>query len=281
MNRVLLADGAIDLRCCAWQQLDVDACDAVVQDPPFSKRTHGGQRHGRKDPRYCDPQVHPLLSSRGLSYEAIDADGAAEIAAHFGKLARSWMCNFTSHDLVTAYQAQVEADGRTTFQPVPCVQEYRQVRLAGDGPASWTDYLVVARPKSLKWRALDGAYVGPSFDAGMNALDRSKLPTAGGKPLWMMRKIIRDYTRAGDLVVDGFGGGFTTAIACALEGRRCISCEIDPETFAKGARRVKLALDGVDLASRQMSMLARQENQDVGRRQRRAKARDLFAGAAE
>lgn len=279
-ERVILCDGRVDLRLGDWREVlaDVMECDAVITDPPFSRRTHEGQRHGRKDPRYCDPQIHPLLSSRGLSYDFIDEDGVNEIVDRWAPITRKWFGALTSHDLVRFYEAGMKRHGRTEFIPVPCVQEFRNVRLAGDGAASWTDYLTTARPPSLKWRALHGAYYGPSFDDGENALDRSKRPTAGGKPLWLMRKIIRDYTSANDLVIDPYGGRFTTAVACALEGRRCITCERDTTTYAAGARWVKQKLNRVDAAARQMSALSNEELRTEAKRLRRAKVQSLFSG---
>ena len=61
----------------------------------------------------------------------------------------------------------------------------------------------------------------------------------GAKPLGLMQAIIRDYTRPGDLVVDPFCGGGTTALACAIEGRRCITSEMDPVTFEKAKKRLE------------------------------------------
>jgi hypothetical protein len=114
------------------------------------------------------------------------------------------------------------------------------VRLAGDGPANWTDWLCVSRPAWLhKWGSLCGAYVGLSHDVGESVLNRSKRAVPGGKPLGLMRAIVRDYTRPGDLVVDPFCGGGTTALACAIEGRRCITSEMDPVTFAKARKRLE------------------------------------------
>lgn len=53
-----------------------------------------------------------------------------------------------------------------------------------------------------------------------------------------MRELIRDYTRPGDLIVDPFAGGGTTLLAAAIEGRRCIGAELDPETYRKAVKRL-------------------------------------------
>lgn len=60
----------------------------------------------------------------------------------------------------------------------------------------------------------------------------------GGKPLGLMQAIVRDYSRPGDLVVDPFAGSGTTALACAIEGRRCITSEKDPKHYAIAKKRL-------------------------------------------
>jgi site-specific DNA-methyltransferase (adenine-specific) len=61
----------------------------------------------------------------------------------------------------------------------------------------------------------------------------------GAKPLALMRALVRDYSRPGDLIVDPFAGGATTLLAAAMEGRRAIGAECDPETFAKAVKRLQ------------------------------------------
>lgn len=49
-----------------------------------------------------------------------------------------------------------------------------------------------------------------------------------GKPEWLMRALVRDYSRAGDLVCDPLAGYGTTLHAAIAEGRRAIGSERDP-----------------------------------------------------
>ena len=52
------------------------------------------------------------------------------------------------------------------------------------------------------WGTLPGAYHGAPFDEGENTVTSSKRIVPGGKPTWLMRAIVGDYSRPGDLVVD-------------------------------------------------------------------------------
>ena len=53
-------------------------------------------------------------------------------------------------------------------------------------------------------------------------------------------QMIGEYTNPGDLVVDPFGGGFTTAAACYRLGRRCLSCDINDEAVQNGLERLAM-----------------------------------------
>lgn len=57
--------------------------------------------------------------------------------------------------------------------------------------------------------------------------NKSKLhPTM--KPVGLLRRLILNSTRIGDVVYDGFGGSGQTLLACEQTKRRCIMVEIDP-----------------------------------------------------
>lgn len=234
MDRVLLADGAIDLRCGRWQEVlaDVTTCDALICDPPYSARTHEGQRTGEYDG----------ARRRGdIGYDAFTTDDVGHLVTSWAPRCLGWFLAMTSHDLVREYATAMEEGGRYVFAPLPWVNLGGPVRLSGDGPSSWTCWIVVSRPRTrdaAQWGTLPGAYV-ESNGSRQRAGNERAPGFMGAKPLGLMRAIVRDYTKPGDLVVDPFGGGGTTALACAIEGRRCITSEMDPATFAKAKKRLE------------------------------------------
>lgn len=59
------------------------------------------------------------------------------------------------------------------------------------------------------------------------------------KPLELFEKILNDYSKEGNLVLDCFSGSGTTAIACHRLKRRFICIEKDPEYWAKSCERLK------------------------------------------
>lgn len=58
------------------------------------------------------------------------------------------------------------------------------------------------------------------------------------KPVGWYREMLRRWTKPGDLVLSVYSGLFPEGRACALEGRRCIGAEIDPERHAAAVGRL-------------------------------------------
>jgi len=58
------------------------------------------------------------------------------------------------------------------------------------------------------------------------------------KPVSLMEYLIKTYTNEGDLVLDPFGGSFTTAVACKKLNRKFIGIEILKEYCDIGIKRI-------------------------------------------
>lgn len=224
--------------------------DLLATDPPYSARTHGGQRHGRRDETCAGEYV----SARGIGYEMWTPEDVTLFVADWSPRVSGWLCMQTSHDLVPHYEAAAETAGRYVFKPVPIVMTGMNVRLAGDGPSSWSVDMVVARPRSGEWLkarkakrdeaglacTLPGAYVGLPWDAGQNSATAERRESVvGGKPLWLMRAIVRDYSEPGDVVADPCAGGATTLLAAVVENRKAVGAERDEATWRKAVRRLE------------------------------------------
>lgn len=236
---VVYQDDAVILICARWQDVvrDLPAVDAVITDPPYSARTHKGHRAGvgRSASKAAGGGVE--TTRRDISYEGWTPEDVTAAVTAWDSVCRGWIAALTDSDLWAAYRAAFATVGRTSFQPLPaivplpCVISAMTVRLSGDGPSSWAVHLMAGRPPQLcKWGTLRGAY-------GPGGPDRNMIVT-GGKPLWLMRAIVGDYSRPGDLVCDPCAGGCTTGVAARLEGRRAILIEMNPETAELAAKRL-------------------------------------------
>ncbi len=53
-----------------------------------------------------------------------------------------------------------------------------------------------------------------------------------------VERMVRYFSKPGDLVVDCCGGGFTTAAACFGLGRKCVACDCEKKYVVKGRERL-------------------------------------------
>lgn len=225
----------LDLRLGAYADALTDVeCDALICDPPYSARTHRGHDAGttvakKAGWKRSDGRIDAPHERREISYAHWSRDDIAAFVGFWAPRNRGWFVCFSDSDLCSVWRDCFEVHGLTGFQPIPLVVPGMTVRMSGDGPSSWATYANVARPKSLsRWGTLRGAYVGGQGDR----------EHVGGKPLWAMRAVVRDYSRPGDLVCDPCAGAATTLIAAEIENRRSVGAEIDARTFEMAQQRI-------------------------------------------
>lgn len=205
-----------------WQQLYEPSIevDATIVDAPYSERVSKGYNAAkRKDGK----------DGRRIDYESWSPGNVGEFVAFWAPRTRGWIVSITDHELAPAWSAYLTAAGRYVFAPVPVIDGQYNVRLVGDGPASCTTWLIAARPRNAtyaRWGSLPGYYHRTPGDPRSGRV--------GGKPIGVMRRIVSDYSRPGDVVADPCAGQATTLLAAILEGRNATGSECDAETYALG-----------------------------------------------
>lgn len=234
-----IGDATLYLGDCRDVLPGLPTVDAVIVDPPYSARCHGLHDSGATTRR-------DGTNRSELGYEPTTANDVRELAAEYARICNGWVVWMTDHKLAMIVGQALEAVGRYVFAPLPFYQPGRSVRLAGDGPCSWTDWIIAARTTAQnKWGTLPGGYVA---GAGWKN-DKARM---GGKPTALMRAIVGDYSRVGDLVLDSHMGAGTTGVACAMLGRRFVGIEIDREAFDIARERVENAYRQAPLIAHEM-----------------------------
>jgi hypothetical protein len=232
-RREVIGGQTLYLGDCMEVMAGLGKVDAVVTDPPFSERTHKGHDAGAHEGKDKSTRAR-------LGYSALSETAVQELSKTFSGICTGWTVWMTDHTLAPVIQKSLEDCGRYVFAPLPFYQAGRSVRLSGDGPCSWTDWIIVSRTAAqMRWGTLRGGYI-----AGEGWNDKQRM---GGKPLPLMLQVVSDYSRQGQIVLDPFLGGGTTAVACQKLGRHCIGIEIDPEAFERACDRVHKAWQEPDM----------------------------------
>ena len=163
-------------------------------------------------------------------------------------LVRGWVVSLTDHVLGREWEAALQASDRYVFATLAVVDSGSRVRLLGDGPATWACWAIVGRPRSaefVRWATIEarakhgadpmpGAYVLPPGSRDGHAPE-----WIGGKHTWLIRALVRDYSRPGDLIVDPCCGAGTLGVAVRYEGRRAILADKDPAAVETTIKRLR------------------------------------------
>jgi hypothetical protein len=239
--------------------MDGRVANALIVDAPYSDRTHSGHLKGKLTADRAanfaaahadDPSPESRYSARksaagasgrrDLNYAAWSPEDVESFVLLWANHCDGWMVSITDDVLSQHWRTAFEKTGRFAFPCLPLVETGSRCRLGGDGPSPWSCFIMVARPRTkafAKWGTLPGAYVQPA-ERDINSIGGSDR-VVGGKPLRSMMAIVRDYSRAGDLVVDPCCGASTTGLAAKKQGRRYIGIDMNHEHCELSARRLR------------------------------------------
>ena len=236
--------GRMILRCGRWQDVlsDVERVDAVITDPPYSERTHKGERGLRISRETNAKYVSDGLSRcprNAIAYSPLTRKECKQFTSFVVDRVKHWSIIFCDHNTFNWWQSELSENNWTTFAPVVWAKKAAPPRFSGDGPANWCEYISVARPKKRVKRSgsrpgyyLANTQTGRLDDAGGTGI-------VGRKHVEALAKIVSDYSEPNDLILDPYCGSGSLLRAAAIEGRRAIGAEMDPKTFDLAVRRLE------------------------------------------
>ena len=176
--------------------------DLVLTDPPYGIKVMGKDSTGS-------------IGKCGREYKSVIGDNNADMAREHYRIAR------------TVSNRQIIWDGQnfTDFLPPSCGwlfwdKDKGTDKLSfSDGELAWANILTRIKKYKYKWNG--------NNIAGSPELNKRIHPTQ--KPVELHMRILEDFSKPGDIILDCFGGSGTTLIACEMTGRKCLMMEISPE----------------------------------------------------
>lgn len=212
----------------------VALCDVQITDPPYSEHVHQASMSSGTvatgGPR-----------TRDIGYDPI-TDETRRAVARIAALVPRWTvvhCDLESTHLWR--QAMADA-GVRYVREVPWVR-WAQPQISGDRPCSGSEAVLHFHSRAkVRWNGTGGM---THYDTrGI----RGSRKRQGQKPIGLVLTLVSAYSDPGECVYDGHAGAGTTALACRLLGRECVSYETDATWAGHAQDRELAAPDGRDRA---------------------------------
>ena len=206
------------------KELPDNSIDLVVMDPPYDLLKSGGGAFG-----YANRQYHSQIEgmSEGVTNDMLDVifSKCKKVNAYIWCNKRQLRQYFDYLD-DNGYMIDLLTWHKTNPTP-SCSNKY----------LSDTEYLIFARESGVKLFGSYGTkrkfYVSPS-----NTGDKKLYGHPTIKPLEIIKNLIINSSRGGDIVLDPFMGSGTTAVAAKLLDRHYIGFEINSDYHRIAEERV-------------------------------------------
>lgn len=229
-------------------QLESGIADAIITDPPYSS---GGTTSAERTRDPIDKYCHNSNACGRPSF-----GGDARDQRSYAFWATLWLaeclrlCRTSAYSLVFTDWRQLPTmtdvlqAGGFTYRGIVPWNKGRGARAPHKGFfRHQCEYIVWG----TKGKCLKAEHAGP-YDGFISAsVKKSDKFHMTGKPTDVMKQLV-EIVPPGGLVIDLFGGSGTTAVACALTGRRCIITEQSEEYCEIAAKRIDEAIQSPDRA---------------------------------
>lgn len=205
--------------------------DLIVADPPYDIVSGGGGGCFGTEKR----DYHSGVKSLSYGFDNTVLDECKRVLKVFN-------CYFfCSKDQVLQILLWAHDNGMNS--DILCYHKLNPIPTTNNKYLSDTEYIIYMRDA--------GAYLGGNYSTKKkyflqnNSKSEFAHPTV--KPLNIIRTLIINSSREGELVYDPFMGSGTTAEACLIENRQFIGSEIDSKYY-------KVANDRIDAVRRQQKL---------------------------
>lgn len=204
--------------------------DFILSDIPYDLDLNGGGAHGD----FCTRKQIQSGKNSSLYFvsQGIDYDS---VFSEFERICKGVnVCVFCSNRQIGRIMTWWENKG---YVATLLVWDKPNPMPLGNGCyINNLEFIVYVRSKGVTYNSL-------GYDLQLKTF-HDQPPQAKGriheteKPVGLLRRLIMIHSKVGDTVFDAYAGSFSTAVACHLEKRKFIGCEILPKYFDKAMKRL-------------------------------------------
>jgi site-specific DNA-methyltransferase (adenine-specific) len=199
--------------------LAAGSVDLVLTDPPYSPAWHAGARTGKGD--------EPLVT-----FASLDADTLRTHLTACAPLSRRWFVATMDWRHIAELSGCPPVGWRFVRFGV-WVKPNGAPQFTGDRPGpGWEGLAFLHRADTpLRWNG------GGRSSVFVENKVNSQHPT--GKPLGLWHDLVPLFSEPGDLILDPFMGGGSTAVACLSLGRRFVGIEVEEKFCEVAVKRLQ------------------------------------------
>jgi site-specific DNA-methyltransferase (adenine-specific) len=202
--------------------------DFVLTDPPYELDNHGGVVVGHDLERKLTKDKHIDFISNGFNIENV-----------FNEVERisktmNFIC-FCSNKQISKIMSYWENKNYSVTLLV--WDKPNPIPLGNGKHISNLEFMIYVRGKGATFNNIGVNEQKKTFNFPSPSTKERIHPTE--KPIALIQRLIQIHTNENDKVLDCFGGSMSTAIACINSKREIVSCEINPEIYQQGLKRVQ------------------------------------------
>ncbi len=216
----------------------IPVVDHAIFDPPYEEEIHNANKKlsGRK-----------LRKDGGNEFTDFGFDSIAgireDVVVLLAPLVQKWFISFCTIEGTHLWAQAINASPMKYKRPCVWVKPDATPQLNGLGPAIGAECFVCAWGGKgySEWNA--GGKRGV-YTHNVNPPSRINKNDGGHpteKPVSLMKEIILDFTKEGQVIFDPFMGSGTTGVACVQLRRKFIGIELQEKYFDLSCRRIEEA----------------------------------------
>jgi DNA modification methylase len=246
-RREVVGDCTLYWGDCLHVMHALERVDHIITDPPYSDHVHSKARRGGKNTIAEDGWNASYARVAHLGFDAIKEYQRAHCARLFAKLSRRWILAFSDLESCHLWREQFVNAGLDYCRTGIWRKLNATPQFTGDRPAVACETITIAHPRGRKRWNGGGAHAFWEVAIEINRNWKTPRLHTTQKPLPLMAALIRDFTDAGETILDPFMGSATTGIACVKLGRKFIGVEKDEHYFDVAVERISDAYAQADL----------------------------------
>jgi len=239
---VTIGRATLYLGDCLEVMQDFAPVDHIITDPPYEQILHtamGAPRALRNDGKeYASNRMG------GLCFEGVDHI-RDQVAQRCVNISTGWVILFALAEGVREWRDVLQNSGAKYDTCLAWIKPDATPRFNGQGAARGFECAVTAWAGNGHKRWNGGGKRGVYTHCTNSSERHGEHPTE--KPRKLMAEILKDFTNAGQTILDPFMGSGTTGVAAVQMGRDFIGIEREPKYFDIACKRIEDAQRQADM----------------------------------